>query len=287
MGTVRSLRPLPTTLMRRSPGRPSIEPRLRSMSSESRRPVSRAVAMKARSRSGHGHRPGRAPAATVWRSASGASSPCNGLGVRRPTFGWATAPIGLPATRSSATRKPKNWFHVDHARAIAAAAWISANRANASRNPRGVTSGSSRSSLPTDSRSQVWMAVKSDRAARSEWGDGFAERRATSKSANNPANDSSTTRKIIQHTCPPGGHPRSRRQVASGGPPGAEFDAGKEVAIDGWLQVVRSPRILAPSSLRASARRPRFFRPVSGHTSKSRCSLVAPCNLAPIPPTRT
>ena len=64
----------------------------------------------------------RLPAATDASRTSGVSSPARGFGARRGTLGLPMAPIGLPGTTSSATRKAKNWFHVDQARRVDA--WL-------------------------------------------------------------------------------------------------------------------------------------------------------------------
>jgi hypothetical protein len=97
----------------------------------------------------------------------------------------ATAAIGFPAITSSATRNEKNWFQVDHARAIDAAEWPSANLAKACRRLRAVTSSRCRSSgsRSTTTASSPAMAAKSARQALSVWRDGLPERRAKRNSS--------------------------------------------------------------------------------------------------------
>jgi hypothetical protein len=72
--------------------------------------------MKARSRWSQGWRAWRSPAATASSRLSGVPSPWRALGALAGILGLATAAIGLPTSTSSATRKPKNWFQVAHAR---------------------------------------------------------------------------------------------------------------------------------------------------------------------------
>jgi hypothetical protein len=180
IGTDRSRFPLPTTCNRRSPGRPTTDANVNVRISADRNPATRPNANTSTSRSGHGSRPFRAPSAAAANNRSGVSSPRNGFGVNGGVFGRATAPIGFPGTRSSATQNVKNWFHVDHARNTDDFACESANTPNASRRFRPVRSEISNRAggVPVTSASNAVTPARSRRYAAVVCGESFRGRRA-------------------------------------------------------------------------------------------------------------
>ncbi len=153
IGTERSRPPLPATCNRRSPGRPTTDPNVNIRISADRNPATNPNANTSTSRSGHGSRAFRTPSAAAANNRSGVSSPRNGFGTNGGVFGRATAPIGFPATNSSATQNVKNWFHVDHARNTDDFACESANTPNAARRFPAVRSSTTNPSTDVDTAS--------------------------------------------------------------------------------------------------------------------------------------
>jgi hypothetical protein len=120
MGMARVLPPLPVTCSRRAPEVPSSEPMLEATASPSRIPVTQNVATRARSRSGQGPRPRGSGPAAVASSRAAASGSRMARGAPSTRRGLGTAAMGLPSTRSSATRKSKNREHDEWAHRIVA-----------------------------------------------------------------------------------------------------------------------------------------------------------------------
>lgn len=171
---------MPATANRRSPERPDNDDTRNANNSAERTPVSNNTASTARSRSGHGSRARRAPAATAANNSSGVPSPCNGFGTRSGRRGRATPDIGLPGNSSSATRNSQNVRHTDHARPTDAAARSAANTANAARNT-GADRSDTTGARPNCSATIAATAARSRRYAAVVCGESLRGARATKK----------------------------------------------------------------------------------------------------------